>query len=359
MLPYPSSATPSEQDRSAKPFAIQVPESQLRALVQRLDLTRWPDQIADVGWRHGTNLESLRGLVTYWRTDFDWRRQEAALNAIPQFTARIGDDTLHFIWLRSGVPGAAPLVLTHGWPSTCFEMRRVLPLLTNPRDPRDAFDVVAPSVPGYGFSSRPATPGVESRTVAGVINALMTEVLGYSSYFAHGGDIGAGITSALAYYHPKNVRGIHLTAVRDPVLDDGSPPFTVAERVFLEARQRWSEDEGGYSHLQRTRPQTLAYALNDSPTGLLAWMVEKFRAWSDCEGELERRFSKDDVLTIATIYWVTETIGSSMRYYAASRENPWTLGRGERIRVPTAVAMFPKDLSLPPREWAERTYHVA
>jgi pimeloyl-ACP methyl ester carboxylesterase len=186
----------------------------------------------------------------------------------------------------------------------------------------------------------------------------MTEVLGYESYFAHGGDIGAGITTALAHQFRRHVRGIHLLSVRDPFLGQGSRALSPAESEHIKARESWSDEEGGYSHLQRTRPQTLAYALTDSPAGLLAWTVEKFRAWSDCDGDLERRFTKDELLVNATIYWATETIGSSMRYYWASRSKPWVLGAGDRVDVPTAVAIFPKDLSRPPKEWAERTYNI-
>jgi pimeloyl-ACP methyl ester carboxylesterase len=254
------------------------------------------------------------------------------------------------------------LIVTHGWPSTFFEMVKLVPRLTDPESwggrPEDGFDVVVPSLPGCAFSERPRIPGMTKTRIAGLWARLMRDVLQYPRFGARGGDIGAGVTSVLGLDFPGSVVGVHVSDVWRPHLGPGSAPLTDAEKSFLDAERRWMEAEGGYDHVQATKPQTLGYALNDSPIGLAAWIIEKFHGWSDCGGDIERRFTKDELLTQVTLYWATETINSANRLYYERDHHPRSLGREERVRVPCAVALFPADIDQPPREWAERVYEL-
>ena len=348
------------------PFQFHVPDSVLDDLRERLARTRWPDEIPDTGWDYGSNLAYVKELVEYWRTDFDWRAQEAYINSFDHFRTEVEGLGIHYIHAKGKGPNPLPLIITHGWPSAFFELLKVIPRLTDPAaygaDPGDSFDVVVPSMPGYGFSDPAREPGMSISRVADLWARLMTENLGYQRFVAQGGDWGAGITARLGFAYPQSVAGIHVTAVSaaamSPDLSGDARPLSEAEKALLAEREQWRQDEGGYSHIQGTKPQTLAYGLNDSPAGLAAWIVEKFRTWSDCGGDVESRFSKDELLTNITLYWATETIASSVRLYYESQHNPWTFGPGERITVPCAVALFPVDLSHPPREWAERSYNV-
>ena len=347
-----------------KAFKIEVGDKVLDDLRRRLETVRWPDQIPNSGWDYGSNLDYLKELVEYWRSGFDWRAQEAKLNLFHHFKSQVDGLDIHFIHERGQGPNPIPLVITHGWPSTFFEMHKIIPLLADPGahggDPADAFDVVAPSLPGFGFSDRSAEPGMDVQRVAGMWNKLMTENLGYPRFAAQGGDIGAGVTARLGHDHADSMIGIHLTSVNRPApyLGPGSRELTEAEQAHLGQRERWQQDEGGYNHIQSTKPQTLSYGLNDSPVGLAAWIVEKYRTWSDCGGDVERRFTKDELLTNITIYWVTQTIGSSVRMYYDNQRGTWVMGKDERAQAPAAVAVFPAEISRPPREWAERSYDV-
>jgi len=345
-----------------QPFRIAVPEDALADLRDRIDRTRWPDEIAGSAWDYGTNLHDLRELLAYWRNRFDWRAQEERLNAFPHFLADVDGLRLHFVREPGRGPDPLPILLLHGWPSTFFEMSKLLPLLADPAshggDPDDSFDVVAPSLPGCGFSERPREPGMHKTRMASLFAKLMTDVLGYDRFAARGGDIGAGVVTLLALDHPDRLIGIHLSDVYRPYLGPGARHFTDAERRFFEEERIWMEKEGAYDHLQATKPQTLGYGLNDSPAGLAAWIVEKYRSWSDCGGDVERRFTKDEILTQLTLYWVTETINSANRLYFERDRAPRPLGPEDRIRVPTAVAIFPGDIDQPPREWGERVYDV-
>ncbi|HEV2913909.1 MAG TPA: epoxide hydrolase [Pyrinomonadaceae bacterium] len=345
-----------------QPYRIEVSSATLADLRERLARTRWPDEIMDSGWDYGTNPSYLKELVEYWRTGFDWRAQEKALNLFTHFRAEIDDYGIHFMHERGRGPAPLPLIITHGWPSTFYQMHKLTRLLADPgsygADPIDAFDVVVPSLPGYGFSDRPRERGMTKRRIAGIWSRLMTEGLGYSRYGAQAGDVGTGVTTQLGLLFPEQLIGIHLTDPAWPYLGAGARELSEAERAYVAEEARWQRDEGAYDDLQATRPQTLAYGLNDSPAGLAAWIVEKFRAWSDCDGDIERRFTKDELLTNLTIYWATETINSSIRLYYESRHNPTPFAEGERVTVPTALAIFPKDIDRPPREWAERSYNV-
>ncbi len=342
-----------------QPFTIAVADDVLADLRRRLAATRWPDEVDDAGWDYGANLAYLKGLVAYWRDGFDWRAQEATLNQYAQYRADIDGVGVHFVHERGRGPHPLPLIITHGWPSSFAQMLKIVPLLTDPAryggDPADAFDVVVPSLPGFGFSDRPRARGMNGQRIATLWERLMADTLGYRRFAAAGGDLGSPVTRRLALAHPDLVVGMHLTDVGYPTAD--RPDFSAAERRYLDAVRDWSAHEGAYMMLQSTKPQTLAYGLTDSPVGLAAWIVEKFRAWSDCAGDVERRFSKDELLTTIMIYWVTETINSSVRLYYENRGIP-PLAPEQRINVPAGVAIFPKDLALPPREWAERSLRV-
>ena len=345
-----------------EPFRIEVPDGVLRDLRERILRTRWPDEIRGSGWEYGTSLHYLRELLDYWANGFDWRAQETFLNTFHHFRAVVDGQGLHFLHERGRGPAPLPLLLPHGWPSSFYEMTKVVPLLTDPEsyggDAADSFDVVAPSLPGCGFSARPRDPGMHKTRMAELFADLMTAVLGYSRFGARAGDIGAGVVSLLALDYPERLVGIHLSDVVRPYLGPGARNFTDAERKFFEEERLWAEREGAYDHIQATKPQTLAYGLADSPAGLAAWIVEKFRSWSDCGGDVERRFTKDELLTNLTIYWVTNTINSANRLYFERDRQPRPLGRDDRVAVPTAVTTFPADIDHPPREWAERVYDV-
>jgi pimeloyl-ACP methyl ester carboxylesterase len=345
-----------------EPFAIEVPERELEELRRRIRHTRWPDAIPASGWSYGSDPDYLRELLGYWAEGFDWRDREAELNALPQFRAEVDGIGIHFVHERGSGPSPLPLVISHGWPSTFVEMLELIPRLAHPEryggDPRDAFDVVVPSLPGFGFSDPPRRPGVTKTRVAALWARLMSEGLGYPRFGARGGDIGSGISAFLGLDHPTRVAGVHVSDAIRPYLGPGSPPLTDAERRFLEEERRWLAAEGGYDHIQATKPQSLGYGLNDSPAGLAGWIVEKYRSWSDCGGEIERRFDRDTVLTHLTIYWVTETINPANRMYCERDREARTLGPGERVEVPCAMALFPADIDHPPREWAERAYRL-
>jgi len=347
-----------------RPFTIHVPDDVLNDLRRRLGHTRFPDAIPGSGWDYGSNLEYLKALVHYWRTDFDWRAQEAQLNRWHHYKTPVEGLNIHFIHERGIGPSPMPLVMTHGWPSCFFEMTKILPFLTDPGryggDPADAFDLVVPSLPGFGFSDRATERGMDVRRVAGLWNTLMTDNLGYPRFAAQGGDIGAGVTAWLGYAHADNLYGIHLTSITRPTpyLGPDARPLTAAEQALIDQRARWQQAEGGYAHMQGTKPQTLAYGLNDSPAGLAAWIVEKYRTWSDCHGDVEARYTKDELLTIVTIYWVTQTISSSTRMYLENQRNLWVMGKDDKVPAPAGMALFPQEIARPPREWGERSYHI-
>ena len=348
----------------ANPFEIKISDEILAELRDRLVATRWPDELPGVGWEYGSNMDYLKELVDYWRNDFGWREQERKINSFNHFRATVGGLGIHFIHERGKGPNPMPLVITHGWPGTFYEMHKIIPLLTDPAahggDPEDSFDVVAPSLPGFGFSDHPTEREVEVGKTASLWVELMTRTLGYPKFAAHGGDIGAGVTSRLGHGHADSLIAIHLTSITRPTpyLGEGARDLTDAERTHMRERQDWQQAEGGYAHIQGTKPQTLAYGLNDSPAGLAAWIVEKYRTWSDCGGDVEKQFTKDDLLTTITIYWATETISSSTRMYKENQRYEWTMAKDEQIGVPTGVAAFPEEISRPPKEWAERSYNL-
>lgn len=347
-----------------EPFRIAVPDAVLDDLRERLARTRFPDEIVGSGWTYGTDLAYLRDLVTYWKDRYDWRAAEARLNVFPQFRAWIGDLGIHFIHVRGKGPKPFPLVITHGWPGSVAEFVKVIGPLTDPAahggDPADAFDLVCPSLPGYGFSDRPRAPGMDAERIAALWADLMAG-LGYERFGAQGGDWGAIVSTYLGANHRDRVAGIHLNMVIAFPPDPANPlaGLSQEEAVDLMPMQDFLREETGYQRIQGTKPQTLGYALNDSPAGLAAWIVEKFRTWSDCRGDLERRFTKDELLTNVMLYWVTETATSSARLYYEMFHAGKFPPTGFRVEVPTACAIFPGEILKPPRAWVERLYAVS
>jgi pimeloyl-ACP methyl ester carboxylesterase len=335
-----------------RPFEVHVAQPVLDDLRSRLLATRWPDPAPGPAWSQGTDLDYLRALTAYWLDGFDWRAQERRLNAYDHFVADVDGVRLHFVHQRSGKP---PLVVTHGWPSTFTEM---LPLVDRLAD---HFDLVVPSLPGYAFSARPAQAGVDRVFVARLWHRLM-QGLGYDRYGACGGDFGAGVATYLGLAVPERLAGIHLSTPEvTPYLGPGSAPLTPAEQAYLEHVRRWDETERGYSAIQSTRPQTLGYALTDSPVGLAAWLVEKWRSWSDNDGDVDAHIGRDALLTTVTLYWATGSITSSMRDYYDNRWHLPPIGPDDRVRTPTAMAVFGHELvpeGEPPRELFERLYDI-
>jgi pimeloyl-ACP methyl ester carboxylesterase len=347
--------------RRGERFVIRVSDAVLSELAERLDRTRWPDAITGSGWEYGTDIAYLRTLAEHWRHAYDWRTQEALLEErLPSWRVEIGGSQLHYAHLPGRGPSPFPLLLLHGWPGSYFEMYKIAPALADPAshgaDPRNAFDVVVPSLPGHGFSAAPRAAGFGADECADVMRTLMTEVLGYPRFGAQGGDRGAFVATGLAHRHPDVVKAIHLNFASGIT----GPPEEMddEERRWLRDQAAWLAAEGGYIAIQSTRPQTLAFGLTDSPVGLLAWIVEKWRAWSDCNGDVESCFTKDELLTNVMLYWVTGTIRSSMHWYLEHRRNPPVAIRPERINLPTGIAMFPREVMRVPRRAAERKYDL-
>ncbi len=343
-------------------FRIGVSDAALCDLKQRLAHTRWPDAIPGSGWTYGLDLDYMRQLRDYWMNGFDWRACEAEWNRLPHFRFEADGMEIHFIHARGRGPAPLPIVLTHGWPGSFLEMLKIIPLLTDPQasggDPADAFDVVVPSMPGYGFSSRPTRRGVDCFVMADLWAKLM-QALGYAKSIAQGGDFGSDVSTVLAWKYPQRLLGLHLNSIPPSYRPDpDGAPLTGEERQFHTDDARWYEEKGGYCTVQVTQPQTLAFAMNDSPIGLAAWIIDRFRDWSDCGGDVERKFTRDELLANVSLYWLTETAGSSMRLYYESRKTLLHLGKGERILVPTAVAKFDKEAPFPPRSWVERGYNL-
>jgi pimeloyl-ACP methyl ester carboxylesterase len=341
-------------------FKLSVPAADIADLRERLGRTRFPDQAPGPAWEYGSNVAWMQKLVEYWRNDFDWRAQEARLNAFPQYKVRLDEIDVHFLHVEGKGPAPLPLLLSHGWPGSVFEFLELIPMLTDPGqfggDPADAFTVVAPSLPGYGLSFSPGQPRFGVEEIADCFASLMTDVLGYKRFGAQGGDWGSFITSRLAYAYADRLSGIHLNMMplrRDPkMVTDPTPE----EQKYLEELTAWLKEGTGYQWIQGTRPQTLAFALTDSPAGLAAWIIEKFRAWSDCGGDLETVFTKDELLANISLYWFTGAIGSSFWPYYARMHRAWPIPDHGGIAVPTGYSEFPHEILHPPKSLAARTY---
>ena len=349
-------------DGGAKPFRVALPDSLLADLHERLERTRWPDEIPGSGWSYGMSLSYARELAAYWKDEYDWRAQEAKLNAFEHYSAPLKGIDVHFIHERADGDDPIPVLLLHGWPSSVWEFHKIIHLLTDDAGERGGYSVVVPSLPGYGFSFSPFQDRFGLVECADALSELMTGALGYEEYVIAGGDWGAHISTRMAYAHPDAVLGLHLNMLplrRDP----GWPEHpSEEESAYLHELGEWLHEETGYSLLQGTRPQTPAYALTDSPIGLAAWIVEKFARWSDSDGDPERRFSKDDLITTVMIYWATGAIGSSFWPYYTRHHGEWIVNdlipEGRRIETPTCYIEFPREIIRPPRSLAERLFNL-
>ncbi|MGW3495371.1 epoxide hydrolase family protein [Streptomyces sp. NPDC001020] len=361
-------STPAE---SIRPFRIDIPQSDLDDLYDRLDRTRWPDELPGVGWAYGVPRDYLRELVRYWRQDYDWRAAETRLNAWPQFTTEIDGAHVHFAHVRSPEPGATPLIITHGWPGSIVEFLEVVGPLADPAahggDPADAFHVVVPSIPGFGLSGPTANTGWEAGRVADAWARLMDR-LGYRRFGAQGGDWGAAISRELGRAHPDRVIGVHLNLLpgaqqtTEPTTEELAALSPSERERTLTSWHRWAEwqrEGAGYAALHSTRPQTLGYALTDSPVGQLAWIVEKFMEWTDSDELPEEAVDRDRLLTNVMLYWLTGTAGSSARiYYERAHARGRAAAPTQPSTAPTALAVFPAEIQVPLRHRAERTENI-
>lgn len=352
------------------PFTITVDPAVLTDLQTRLANTRWPDQVDNEKWQLGTDETYLRQFCSYWQNEFNWKKQEAFLNTFAHFKTAVDGIGIHFIHHKGEGPQPIPLLLTHGWPDSFVRFLKLIPLLTKADENGLSFDVVVPSIPGHGFSDIPTQSGMNAKRIADLFTDLMTKELGYEKFVAHGGDVGSEVTEQLALHHTKALMGIHLTDIPyHHIITTDEAKLSKAEKEYKQQITQWQQTEGAYNAIQSTKPQTLAYGLNDSPAGLAAWQLEKFYAWSDCDGDLESCFTKDELLTNITIYWVTQTINSSARRYNEAMKdmmqemfnplvkfNPFDK-TGTKADVPTGVAQFQTDL-LPPKAFAEKFFDI-
>ena len=349
------------------PFSVAVTDETLNDLQFRLDNARWAQDFANDGWAYGTNGAYLRELADHWRTRYHWRLHERAINAVAQFRTVIDEVPIHFQHVRGKGVDPIPLMLNHGWPWTFWDYHKLIGPLTDPAahglDPADSFDVIVPSLPGFGFSTPLTTPGVNFTTTADLWIKLMDR-LGYRKFATHGGDWGAIISAQLGHKYADRLIGVHITlmAALDLFTGGGAAPedYADGEQDWAQRNREFFLNEAGYFGMQTTKPQTVAFALNDSPIGLLSWILEKRRSWSDSAGDVERRFSKDDLITTAMIYWLTQSYGTSARYYYEAAHRPWrpSHGRTPVVEAPTGVAVFLREVILQPRRWAERYYNL-
>jgi pimeloyl-ACP methyl ester carboxylesterase len=338
-------------------FIANIPNEILDDLKSRIRNTRLPDEIIDSGWSYGSSLTYMKELADFWLNNFDWRKVEAEINSYPNFTALIDGYKIHFLHIKGNGKNSIPLIITHGWPGSFIEMLKLIPLLTTDED--FSFDLVIPSLMGYGFSQKITSPRCDIHFMGELWYKLMKE-LGYDNFGAHGGDFGSGVSMVLALKYPKNVIGLHLNNIEgyySPYLPKGEI-FTQEEIRFEKDAADWYDKEGAYSHQQKTKALTLAYGLNDSPIGLCAWIIEKFYSWADCKGNLENVFSKNELLANVTLYWVTETLHSSIRLYHESRKLPLNFQKDDFVNVPVGIIRFPLEDPFPPRKYIERGFNI-
>lgn len=338
-------------------FQINVPQQVLDDLRERIQRTRWPDEITNSSWTFGANLSYMKELAEYWLNEFDWRKTENEINAYPNFLAEIDGYKIHFLYIKGTGQKSVPLIAMHGWPGSFLEMMKLIPLLTN--NGEFTFDLVIPSLMGYGFSQRVTERGCNIHFMADLFYKLMKET-GYEKFGAHGGDFGSGIGTALALKYPQNIIGLHLNNIEGyciPYVPEGES-LTQEEIQSEKDADEWYEKEGAYSHQQGTKPLTLAYGLNDSPIGLCAWIIEKFYGWSDCKGDLKNVLTKDELLSNITLYWITETFHSSIRLYGEIRRTPLHFTKDDFVHIPVGIVHFPLEDPFPPRKYIERCYNV-
>ena len=342
-----------------RPYRIDVPDAVLVDLSERLARTRWPDPISGAEWDYGAKVDTIRELCEYWRAGYDWRHHEAQLNRIPGFLCEVDGVDLHFWHVRGTGPNPMPLLLVHGWPGSIYEFSQVLGPLSDPGahggDPRDAFDLVVPALPGFGFGGKPRERGWGISRIAAAFDALMSSVLGYERYGVQGGDWGSMVAGKLGAAFPDHVVGIHVNMLVAP-----PPAHPVPADAAALARDRlWRTQEAAYSRVQRTKPDSLTVAQSDSPAGLAAWIVEKFRTWSDCDGDVVGALGADTLLTNLMFYWAPGSVASAARIYYENALDPGGVAERGRVEVPVGYAAFPKEIFQPPRSWVEPHYAIA
>src|SRR5215204_1509833 len=338
-------------------FSANISQEVLDDLKARIKSTRWTDEIIGSEWNYGANLSYMKELADYWLNEFDWRKVENEINTYPNFIAEIDNYKIHFLHIKGKGKVSVPLIITHGWPGSFLEMTKLIPLLT--LNPELSFDLIIPSIPGFGFSHKVNTPGCNLWVIADLWSKLIKET-GYEKVFVQGGDFGAGISTALTLKHPENILGLHLNYIHSsyfPFLGD-SEKLNEEEIQFQKSTNEWYKAEGAYAHQHRTKPLTLAYGLNDSPVGLCAWIIEKFYSWSECNGDIESIFTKDELLSNISLYWITETIHSSIRFYNEASKAPLHFLENDFINVPVGIARFHKEEPFPPRKFIERGYNI-
>ncbi|MGA8060277.1 MAG: epoxide hydrolase, partial [Candidatus Binataceae bacterium] len=351
-----------------EPFTVAIPDETLRDLRERLKRTRFAPDFANDGWQYGTNLDYLKHLVEYWIDGYDWRRVEREINSFHHYTTRVEGIPIHFIHEPGKGPRPIPIIMSHGWPWTFYDFHKVIRPLADPAafggDPADAFDVVVPSLPGYGFSTPLTTTGINYWRTADLWVALMRDVLGYRKFAAQGGDWGALVSAQLGHKYAELLYGVHIHLMVPLTAFLGGMPdrslYGPGEEGWHQRTMTFFTEGSGYSAIQLTRPQTIAFGLNDSPAGLCSWILEKRRAWSDCGGDVESRFTRDELLTTMTLYWATQSYGTSARYYYEAIHNPWQPSHDRQpvVEAPTAAAVFTKEIILMPRRWAEGYYNL-
>lgn len=345
-----------------QPFRISIDSSVMDDLRNRLAMARWTNEPDNDKWQLGTNANYLKDLCDYWQHKYNWKKNEDFLNSFSHFKTSVDGTEIHFVHEKGKGKKSAPILLIHGYPDSFVRYLKIIPLLTASDKDGLSFDLVIPSIPGYGFSEIPKAPGMNQQRIAEIFTKLMTEELSYENFIVHGGDWGSGISEQMAINSPQHLKGIHLTDIPwyhlFAIPNDG---MTEKEKKYMQDGQQWSQTEGGYAMILSTRPHSLGYALNDSPIGMAGWMIEKFYNWSDCKGDLESVYTKDELLTNLTIYWATQTIQSANRLYAeAAAATRQFIQKKEirRVEVPTGVAIFPKDMVPAPREFAERIFNI-
>jgi pimeloyl-ACP methyl ester carboxylesterase len=338
-------------------FKCQIAQIAIDDLKFRISQTRWTDEIKDSGWLYGASLSYMKELADYWVNGFDWRKVEDKINRYPNYLAEIDGTRIHFLHIKGRGKVSVPLIITHGWPGSLLETTKLIDLLT--ANPEFSFDLIIPSIPGFGFSQKMNDPGCNLWFISNLWSKLIKE-LGYQKVLAQGGDFGAGISTALALRHPEMMLGLHLNYIPGSYFPFLSPGEKLTEEEIRSQKrtEEWYNTEGAYSHQHRTKPLTLAYGLNDSPVGLCAWIVEKFYGWSDCNGNIETVFTKDELLSNVSLYWFTETIHSSIRLYNENSKAPLHFSKNDFINTPVAIARFHKEDPFPSRKFIERGYNI-
>ena len=340
-----------------KSFKVNIPQIILDDLKSRIKNTRWTDEITGSGWTYGAGLNYMKELAEYWINEYYWRKTEEEINSYPNFIAEIDGYKIHFLHIKGKGKNNFPLIITHGWPGSFLEMMKIiLPLAENSEF---TFDLIIPSMMGYGFSEKINKPGCNVRFMADLWFNLMKE-LGYEKFGAQGGDFGAGVSTALALKYPQNITGIHLNYIPGsykPYLKEGEK-LTPEEIQYEKDEEEWFQREGAYAAQHSTKPLTLAYSLNDSPVGLCSWIIEKFSGWADCKGNIKNVFTKDELLANVTLYWVTETFHSSIRLYNENSKVPLHFSKDDYVKVPVGISRFPLEDPFPPRSYIERGYNI-